>query len=106
MVQSGCGREGRKGQLKTNTHTPQLQDGGGVIHGGVDASYEVQVAHVQTPVAAASQRHWRQQLVALGNAAAAGAGDAPPPAIAHNAADERGLLGQEDVLSTSFMKDA
>ena len=58
-MQSGCGREGRGEEGLVKTDTPQLQDGGGVIDGGVDASYEVQVAHVQTPVAAASQCHWR-----------------------------------------------
>lgn len=83
---------------------PELQDTGDVPR-GEDPPHVVEVAHVQAAVGAAGQRHRGQQLVSVGQAIAAGAGDAAPPAVAYHAADHWRLLGDEHVLPVAHMKN-
>lgn len=84
---------------------PQLQDAGGV-HGRVHPAYKVEVPDVQAAVCAHGQGHRGQQLVAVSQAVAAGAGDAAPAAVPHDAGDDRRLLGHKDVLATALVEDA
>lgn len=73
----------------------------------MDPANEVKVPHVERAVGAASQRHGGKQHHVPSRAAAARATrDAPIEAVPHHGADNRGLLGQEDVFSIPFVKDS
>lgn len=83
---------------------PELHDTRDIA-GGVDASDIVEISHVEAPVDAPRQSHGRQQLVTLGEPIAAGAGDAPAPAVAHDGGDNGRLEGDELVLPAAFVKN-
>lgn len=83
---------------------PELQDAGDIPR-GENPPYVVEVSHVQTSIRAARQSHGGQQLVSVSEAVTAGAGDAAPAPVSHHTANYRGLLGDEDVLSISHVKD-
>ena len=84
---------------------PELQHTGDVAR-GEDPSNVVEVAYVQAAVRATCQRHRSQQLVAVRQAVTAGAGNAPPPSVTHDAPNHRGLLGNEHILAVAFVEDA
>lgn len=84
---------------------PELHDARDVAR-WVDASDVVKVANVQASVDAPRQRHRCQQLVTLGLAVTAGAGDTPAPAVPHDGGDHRGLEGDELILPVAFVEDA
>lgn len=90
---------------KASPYTPQLQDIGDIPR-GEDPSDVVEISHIEAPVRATRESHGGQQLVAIGKAIAAGAGDAPPAPVAHDAPDDRWLLGYELVLPIPFVQDA
>lgn len=77
---------------------PHLQDVGDVSR-WEDSADVIEVSHIETSVRATGEGHRGQELVAVSKTIAAGAGDAPPTSIAHDAADDRRLLGHELVLS-------
>lgn len=73
----------------------------------MDPADEVEVAHVEGAVGPTGQRHGSKQHHVPGGAAAARtAGDAPVKAVPHHGADDGRLLGEEDVLSVSLVKDS
>lgn len=90
---------------KASPYIPQLQDVGDVP-GGEDPSDVVEISHVEAPVGAAREGHGGQELVAVGKAVAAGAGDASPAPVAHDAPDDRRLLRHKLVLPVPFVQDA
>lgn len=81
---------------------PHLQDVGDISR-REDPADVIEVSHIETPVRAAGEGHGGQELVTVSKPIAAGAGDAPPAPIAHDAADDRWLLGHELVLSVPFV---
>ena len=76
---------GTAGEASPNI--PQLQDVGDVP-GGEDPSDVVEISHVEAAVGAAREGHGGQELVAVGEAVAAGTGNAPAAPIAHDAPDD------------------
>lgn len=73
----------------------------------MDPANEVEVPHVERAVGAAGQCHGGKEHHVPSRAAAAGATrDAPVEAVPHHSADNRGLLGQEDIFSIPFVKDS
>lgn len=90
---------------KASPYIPQLQDVGDVPR-GEDPADVVEISHIEAPVGATRQGHGGQELVAVSKAVAAGAGDASPAPIAHDAPDDRGLLRHELVFSIPFVQDA
>lgn len=73
----------------------------------MDSADEVEVPHVEGAVGAAGQCHGSKQHHVPSSAAAAWtAGDAPVKTIPHHGADDRRLLGEEDVLPVSLVKDS
>lgn len=91
--------------MRFTPQLPELQDACD-IPCGENPPHIVKVTHVQTPIWAAGQSYWGQQLVSVSQTVTAGAGDAPPAPIPHHAADYRRLLGDEDVLAISHVKNA
>lgn len=83
----------------------ELQDVVGVA-AGEDAAYEVEVAHVDAGVGAARQRHGGEQLALERRPTAAHARDGAVVAVAHHRGDDRGLLGDEEVLAVAFVEDS
>lgn len=83
---------------------PELHDTRDIA-GGVDASDIVEISHVEAPIDAPRQSHRRQQFVTLGEPIAAGAGDAPAPAVAHDGGDNGRLERNELVLPAAFVKN-
>lgn len=68
---------------------------------------EVEVPHVERAVRAAGQCHGGKQHHVPSSASAAWpAGDAPVKTIPHHSADDRRLLGEEDVFPVSLVKDS
>lgn len=94
-----------------HTQTPsrlslELQYGSGVSV-RMDPADEVEVPHVEGAVGAGGQRHGsKQHHVPGGPAAARTAGDTPVETVPHHGADDGRLLGEEDVLSVSLVKDS
>lgn len=84
--------------------SPQLHDAGDVAW-WVDAADVVEISHVQASVDAPRQSHRRQQFVAQGLAVAAGARDAPAPAISHHCGNDRRLQRDELVLPAAFVQN-
>lgn len=84
---------------------PKLQDTGDVPR-GKNPPHVVEVAHVKTSIRAASQGHGGHELVAVSKAITAGAGNAAPAPVPHHTADNRGLLGDEDILTIAHVKNA
>lgn len=76
---------------KASPYVPQLQDVGDIPR-GEDPSDVVEISHIEAPVRATGQGHRGQELVPVSKAVAAGAGDASPASVAHDAPDDRGLL--------------
>ena len=104
------GPHGGKGPLQGTTgkrspYIPHLQDVGDISR-GEDSADVVEVSHVETTIRAAGEGHGGQELVAISKTIAAGAGDTSPAPIAHDAADDRWLLGHKLVLSIPFVQDA
>lgn len=84
----------------------EFQYGSGVAI-RMDPPDEVEVSDVKGTVGAAGQGHGREQHHVPSSAAAARTtGDAPVKTVPHHSADDRRLLGQEDVLPISFVKDS
>lgn len=72
----------------------------------MNPSDEVEVAHIERAVRAAGQGHRGKQHHVPGcTVAARTTGDTPVEAIAHYSADDRRLLGEEDVLPVSLVQD-
>lgn len=90
---------------RASPYIPQLQDVGDVPR-GEDPSDVVEVSHIEAPVGATREGHGGQELVAVSKAVAAGAGDASPAPVAHDAPDDRGLLRHKLVLPIPFVQDA
>lgn len=90
---------------KISPYIPHLQDVGDISR-GEDPSDVIEVSHIEAPIGATGEGHGGQELVAISKTVAAGAGDAPPAPVAHDAADDRGLLGHELVLPIPFVQDA
>lgn len=68
---------------------------------------EVEVPHVERAIRAAGQCHGgKQHHVPSGATTAWTAGDAPIKTIPHHSADDRRLLGEEDVFPISLVKDS
>lgn len=73
----------------------------------MDPAEEVEVPHVEGAVRTTGQGHGsKQHHVPCGAAAAWTARDAPVKTIPHHGADDRRLLGEEDVLPVSLVKDS
>lgn len=83
---------------------PQLQDAGDVAS-SENPPHIVVVTNIQTSIGAAGQSDRGHELVPVSEAVAAGAGNAAPAPVSHHAADHRGLLRDEDVLSISHVKN-
>lgn len=84
----------------------ELQYGSGVAV-RMDPTDEVKVPDVKGTVRAAGEGHRGEQHHVSSSAAAAGTtGDAPVKTVPHHGADNRRLLGQENVLPISFVKDS
>lgn len=90
---------------KAPPYIPHLQDVGNISR-GEDPADVIEVSHIETPIRATGEGHGGQELVAISKTIAAGAGDAPPAPIAHDAADDWWLLRHELVLSIPFVQDA
>lgn len=90
---------------KAAPYVPQLQDVGDVPR-GEDPSDVVEISHVEATVGATRQGHGGQELVAVSKAVTAGAGDASPASIAHDAPDDGGLLRHKLVLPVPFVQDS
>lgn len=90
---------------EASPNIPQLQDVGDVP-GGEDPSDVVEISHVEAAVGAAREGHGGQELVAVGEAVAAGTGNAPAAPIAHDAPDDGRLLRHKLVLPVSLVQDA
>lgn len=90
---------------EASPNIPQLQDVGDVPR-GEDPSDVVEISHVEAAVGAAREGHGGQELVAIGEAVAAGTGNAPAAPIAHDAPDDRRLLRHKLVLPVSLVQDA
>lgn len=90
---------------KISAYIPHLQDVGDISR-GEDPTDVIEVSHVKTPIRATGEGNRGQELVAISKTIAAGAGDAPPAPIAHDAADDWWLLGHKLVLSIPFVQDA
>lgn len=73
----------------------------------MDPADKVEVPHVERAIRAAGQCHrGKQHHVPRSTAAGWTTGDAPVKTISHHSADNRRLLGEEDVLPVSFVKDS
>lgn len=84
----------------------ELQYGSGVAI-RMDPADEVKVPNVKGTIGATGQGHRGEQHHVSSSAAAAGTtGDAPVKTVPHHSANDRRLLGQEDVLPISFVKDS
>ena len=90
---------------EASPNIPQLQDVGDVP-GGEDPSDVVEISHIEAAVGTARQGHGGQELVAVGEAVAAGTGNAPAAPVAHDAPDDRWLLRHKLVLPVSLVQDA
>lgn len=84
----------------------ELQYGSGVAV-RMDPTDEVKVPDVKGSVGAAGQGHRGEQHHVSSSAAAAGTTrDAPIKTVPHHGADDGRLLGQENILPISFVKDS
>lgn len=101
----GWPRDSIRKLRRTSPYIPQLQDVGDIPR-GEDPSDVVEVPHIEAPVGAAREGHGGQELVAISKAVAAGAGDASPAPVAHDAPDDRWLLRHKLVLPVPFVQDA
>lgn len=73
----------------------------------MDSADEVEVPHIERAIRTAGQCHWGKQHHVLSSTTAAWTtGDAAIKTIPHHSADDRRLLGEEDVLPISFVKDS
>lgn len=90
---------------EASPNIPQLQDVGDVP-GREDPSDVVEISHVEAAVGAAREGHGGQELVAVGEAVAAGTGNAPAAPVAHDAPNDRWLLRHKLVLPVSLVQDA
>lgn len=73
----------------------------------MDPADEVEVPHIERAIGAGGQRHGGEQHHVPGcTAAARTTGDAPVETVAHHAADDGRLLGEEDVFPVSLVKDS
>lgn len=73
----------------------------------VDPANEVEVPHVEGAVWATGERHGGKQHHVSGCSAAAGTtGDTAVETVPHDGADDRGLLGEEDIFPVSFVEDS
>lgn len=73
----------------------------------MDPADEVEVPHVERAIRSAGQCYrGEQHHVPSGTTAAGTTGDAPVKTIPHHSTDDRRLLGEEDVLPVSFVKDS
>lgn len=73
----------------------------------MDPADEIEVPHVEGAIRAAGQCHGGEQHhVPSGATAAWTTGDAPVKTIPHHSADDRGLLGEEDVFPVSLVQDS
>ena len=90
---------------EASPNIPQLQDVGDVP-GGEDPSDVVEISHIEAAVGTAREGHGGQELVAVGEAVAAGTGNAPAAPVAHDAPDDRWLLRHKLVLPVSLVQDA
>lgn len=84
---------------------PQFQDAG-CVHRRVHPAYKIEVPDIQAAIDAHCQSNRSQQLVAVCEAVTAGARDAAPAAVSHDARDYRRLLCHKDVFPAAFVKDA
>ena len=87
---------------RTSPYIPQLQDVGDIPR-GEDPPDVVEISHVEASVRATCEGHGGQEFIAIGKAIAAGAGDASPAPIAHDAPDDGWLLRHKLVLPISFV---
>lgn len=84
---------------------PQFQDAS-CVHRWVDPAHKIEVPDIQAAIDAHCQSNRSQQLVAVREAITAGARDAAPAAVPHDARDYWRLLCHKDVFPAAFVKDA
>lgn len=85
-------------------HSPELHDTGDIAW-RIDASDVIEVTNKQAPINAPCESNRSQEFVSLRLPITARTGDASASAIPHYGADDGRKLGEEDVLTVSFIQD-